>query len=201
MEDDSSIYKLEKGVLTVRDAETGDIVGQSGKWIKPMIHPKYDVGAGDQICELTRRGKTNAQIVAEMGLPGVPTIYHWKTKHPDFAANLKAARQDRGDFYHDQVMEVAAKDIDSKEVSAYKLKTDLYRWGAEKANPGEYGNQTKLTGDVDAPLQIIVDTGIKREGDGCIEGELATGDEQKAIDENDSSGDCNEEEGRSSTDF
>jgi transposase-like protein len=175
MEDDRSVYKLVNGALQVRDIETGELTGESGKWIRPIAVKEYSVPLGDHVCELVRQGNTYNSITDKMGLGSTQTIYRWRNKHPDFEEHLKAARRDRADYYHDQVMEVAQRDIiERDEVSALKLRTDLYKWGAEKANPQEYGAQTKITGDVESPLQIIVDTGIKREEDnGYIQGELA----------------------------
>ena len=102
-------------------------------------------------------------------------------------------------------MDVAQRErIDKDEVSALKLRTDLYKWGAEKANPNEYGVQTKITGDNNAPLQIVVDTGIKREEDNeYIDGELSEEkeDEQEKIDVSPGSSDNDEEEKRDGADL
>ena len=193
MEDDRSVYTLVNGALQVRDIETGEITGESGKWVRPVAVKEYSVALGDHVCDLVRRGDTYNIIATKMNLGSPQTIYRWRNKHPDFDEHLKAARRDRADYYHDQVMEVAQRDrIDKDEVSALKLKTDLYKWGAEKANPQEYGAQTKITGDSNAPLQIMVDTGIKREEDHeYIEGELSEG---KEIDASPSSSDTDEAE-------
>jgi hypothetical protein len=175
MEDNENIYRMVDGALTVLDMETGDKVAESGKWIKPLVHPKYCLPLSERVCMLVRGGRSYKQVAQEMGFPGVQTIYHWRNMHPDFSEDLKAARRDRGDYYHDQVMEIADGEIEKEDVPVLKLRSDIYKWGAEKANPKEYGNQTKITGDSDSPLQIIVDTGIKREGDNeSIDGELAT---------------------------
>ena len=220
MEDDRSVYKLVNGALQVRDIETGEVTGESGQWVRPVSIITYNIPMADQVCELVRQGRTYAQIVERMGLGSVQTIYRWRNKHPDFEENLKAARRDRADYYHDQVMKVADGDIVKEEVAAMKLKTDIWKWGAEKANPQEYGNQTKITGDSNAPLQIMVDTGIKREEDGdeYIDGELAADavgaiqdnleqeesvgkQPQEEIDARTSSGDKDVEEGRPGTDL
>lgn len=203
MEDDQNIYSLTNGVLKVTDIETGDVVGETGKWVRPLIHPKYTVPLSEQICHLVRTGKTYGEIVAEMGLNSVRTIYYWRNHYPDFAEDLRIAKRDRGDYYHDKVMSVAGNEnISKEEVPALKLKADLYKWGAEKANPQEYGAQTKITGDVNAPLQIMVDTGIKREEDEeSIDGELAT--KEVALEEADdpSNGNNDAEEKGAGTDI
>ena len=202
MEDDRSVYKLVNGALQVRDIETGELTGESGKWVRPVAVKEYSVALGEHVCDLVRRGDTYNVITTKMNLGSAQTIYRWRNKHPDFDEQLKAARRDRADYYHDQVMEVAQRaNIDKDEVSALKLKTDLYKWGAEKANPQEYGAQTKITGDTNAPLQIVVDTGIKREEDNdVIEGELADSKPEE-IDASTSSSDNDEEERGASADI
>tara|TARA_R100000781_G_scaffold42115_1_gene29011 strand:- start:4569 stop:5174 length:606 start_codon:yes stop_codon:yes gene_type:complete len=198
MEDDQNIYQLVNGTLKVVDIDTGDTVGESGKWVKPLIHPKYNIGISEQICHLVRNGKTYAEVVEEIGLNSVQTIYYWRNHYPDFAEDLRLARRDRGDYYHDKVMSVANNEsISKEEVPALKLKADLYKWGAEKANPQEYGNQTKITGDANAPLQIVVDTGIKREEDESIDGELATKEVEMEVEEPSHSDNDGEEKGDS----
>ncbi len=134
--------------------------------VMPVAHNKfkYTLEYGDAICNLVREGKTFAQISKQIGIP-THTIYHWRTLHPDFNQRLLAARADRADFFHNKIVEVVENldDVSEDRSSMEKLKIDSYKWLAGVDNPDIYGNKTKISGDPNAPLQIILDTGIRRD--------------------------------------
>ena len=156
--------KLVDGNIVVIDTQTGESLAESGPWVPKIVYPNYSVELGDAICHLVREGLTYKDIIKKIGIKHIQTIYYWKTRHPDFAKNLGAARRDRADVYYDRVMEIAEQDhIEKEDVSGLKLKSELYKWGAEKANP-EYGSKV-VAGGPSGPMQIIIDTGIRRDGD------------------------------------
>ncbi len=159
-----SYTKLIDGNLVIIDAETGESLAESGPWVPKIIYPGYTVEIGDAICHLVREGMIYKEIVDKLGLKYVQTIYVWKTRYPDFGKKLKEARRDRADVYYDRVMEIASDELIDKEmVASLKLRSELYKWGAEKANP-EYGSKVTASGPA-GPMQIIIDTGIRRESD------------------------------------
>jgi transposase-like protein len=156
-----SYTKLIDGNIVVIDAQTGESLAESGPWVPKVIHPTYTPELGDAICHLVREGMTYKQVVGKIGIKHVQTIYSWRTRYPDFARNLKEARRDRADIYYDRVMEIAEQDnIDKEEVAGLKLRSELYKWGAERSNP-EYGTKVTSSGP-SGPMQIIIDTGIRR---------------------------------------
>ena len=53
--------------------------------------------------------------------------------------------------------------VRKEEVAGLKLRSELYKWGAERSNP-EYGTRVTSSGP-SGPMQIIIDTGIRRDGD------------------------------------
>jgi len=161
---EESYTKLVDGNLVVIDSQTGESLAESGPWVPKVIYPTYSVELGDAICHHVREGMLYKSIIHKLGIKHIQTIYFWKSRYPDFAKNLKEARRDRADVYYDKVMEIADQDfIEKEEVSGLKLKTELYKWGAEKANP-EYGSKVTASGP-SGPMQIIIDTGIRRDED------------------------------------
>lgn len=162
--------KLVDGNLIVVNQETGDIMSESGPWVPELKAPPYTVPLGEAICQLVREGNTYKVIVEKLKLKSVQVLYQWRAKHPDFKHKLDEAKKDRADYYHDKVLEIAEKDQIAKEdVPGQKLRTDLYRWAAEKANP-EYSN--KGVQGPSGPMKIIIDTGIRRVEDNPIEAEV-----------------------------
>jgi len=125
----------------------------------------YTVELSDAIAGLVREGKTYKKIAEMVNMPSIHTLYAWKDAYPDFKKKLELARKDRADRYYDRaVEELENRDLATKDdVPLAKFKFDGYMKLAEKGNPADYGQQTKVIGDAAAPLQIIVQTGILRE--------------------------------------
>lgn len=71
----------------------------------------------------------------------------------------KQAKRDRAEYLYDKALVVA------EESGNDRLVVDTMKWSAEKGDPSEFGNKTTVSGDKDNPLQIVIDTGIRREGD------------------------------------
>jgi hypothetical protein len=161
---------LKDGNLSVIDTQTGQCLAESGPWVPQVIYPPYSEELGEAICHMVREGKTYREIVCDLELRQIQTIYIWKSKYAEFEKHLKQARRDRGDVFYDRVIEIADTEcIEKDEVPGLKLKSDLYKWGAERANP-EYG--TKLTASTNTEATtIIIDTGIRRPED-IVEAEI-----------------------------
>lgn len=116
----------------------------------------------DVICQKVVEGHSLTQICGKDGIPPYPTVIRWQQQHPEFKEALQYARQDRSETFHDKAINQAEKSIDS---GADKLRVDTYKWAASVGNPETYGSKTKVIGDKNAPLQLIVDTGIRRPED------------------------------------
>lgn len=135
----------------------------------PKVAWPYNQTTCNHICQLLTEGKTLKEIGATQGFPPTGVIYGWARKYPEFRAEIKKAKEARAEWYADQVMEIAFKDIDPREVNVERLRADILKWGAEVGNPDEYGKKTKISGDANAPIQFIVDTGVRRAEDEPIE--------------------------------
>jgi len=115
----------------------------------------------DFICQKYMEGKTMAEISKLDGVPPKHIIYQWKRKQPDFRKQLIAAKEDRAEYFHDELIDEARSITHKSEAPVAKVKIDALKWAAERGNPKEYGvikEEQKAPG----PLQIIIDTGIRR---------------------------------------
>ncbi len=153
----------ETGKLEKLDTETG-LVLKPEDFYSPKKKKKYNLDDAAKVCALLRSGFPIASLGEEQGLPDIETIYYWKRHHPDFDVAIKEARQYAAEAFANKAINIANNlDGASKdEVQVAKLQIDTYKWVAEKMNPDLYGNKTKIAGDNEQPLTIIVDTGIKR---------------------------------------
>jgi hypothetical protein len=115
----------------------------------------------DLICEKIVTGTPLLRACEELGLR-YSTVCKWRRENADFKEALKMARKDRAEAFHDQALERSA--VATEENSkADKLRIDTLKWAAEKGDPEEFGNQTKVVGDKNQPVVFTISTGINRE--------------------------------------
>ena len=103
-------------------------------------------------------------------MPGFPlseTIHNWKRLFPGFEEMLEASYKDRAYYFQDKIIEDLDEmaNLSKDEVPAKKLQVDTTFKLMEKANPEKFGNNLKISGDAKSPLQFIIDTGVRRQGD------------------------------------
>jgi hypothetical protein len=101
-------------------------------------------------------------------MPTYAQVCRWKREHSEFRESLQRAYEDHADYLVDKVMDVTEKDnnkFSTEEVSAARLEFDALKWQAQVRKPQQYAPNLKLSGDKDAPLTLVVDTGIRRAGD------------------------------------
>ena len=161
------IYKKKKyGLLKtengkkVADPETFPVTGRQKRRV---VYP-YNIDTASAIIESVCEGLTLKDVAAMTGMPPVATIHYWSTKYPDFKRELKVARKIRGEAYADEAIDLARK-TNSMTSRADKLKIDTLKWAAKVNNPEVFSDTIKHTGDAANPLQIVVDTGIRRKTD------------------------------------
>lgn len=164
------ITKDKHGKLQVICLDTGEVLNSD--LVLPQAY-KFDYNVAQLICQEIREGKTLKALGADPKFPSLSVIHHWQRANPSFAAEVKMARQDRADYYHDRVMDIADSVDETTtrdEVTALKFKTDQYKWAAEKGNPSSYGNKTEVSGTIENKVSMIVlNTGIRRRPDVEVE--------------------------------
>jgi hypothetical protein len=125
----------------------------------------YSEILSDLICQSITNGLTLVGACKENKIE-YAVICEWRRTSKAFVEKLKQAKQDRAEFFHDEAVDTARNSGDAK------LHVDAAFRAAEKGDPEAYGTRTKITGDPNAPLQFILDTGIRRQGDaGYVEPE------------------------------
>jgi hypothetical protein len=136
--------------------------GTDPSHIKRTVWP-FNVVTCDLIAEQIMEGLTIKEIGELEGFPPASTITGWlySGRFPEFAAQVKAARKARAEIYADEVIGIA-KTTTKDTVLEDRLKSELYKWGAEVGNPDEFGKRTKVTGDAHQPIAFLIDTGIRR---------------------------------------
>ena len=135
--------------------EFGDIQNITGRF-------RQDIA--DAVCLLVQQGLTFKDVAERLPIRDTTVIFRWRRQYPDFREKLDHARKDAADNFIDKIQTIAdAKEIPKEEVPGARLKVDSYKWLAEKANPQKYSPKSVIAADEDNPLQIVIDTGIKRD--------------------------------------
>jgi hypothetical protein len=155
--------KSASDLLSGRDVEKAVQVKSEKYW---GYHEAY----GHIIANYISQGKTIKEVTELAGMPSRNTISNWQAKNDDFRNLMEQARKDRAEAFHDEIASDISEDhaADKDEIQARKLKLDRLKWLASKGDPERYGDRTKVSGDSNAPLQIVVSTGIIRKP---VEGE------------------------------
>jgi len=157
----------ESGELQVIDMETGEVVSSQTNLIpKETFAFSYELAM--LICQKVAEGATMSQLDSDPEIPPLHIIQHWRRAQPMFDAELKLARKQRADVYHDRVAEIARNAGEMnygsrEEIAGAKLAADQYRWLAEKGNPDAYGNKVTHEGSEEKPITMrVINTGINR---------------------------------------
>lgn len=117
----------------------------------------------DLICASVAKGTGLIKTCEDLSLE-YTLVVRWRREHPEFAEALKEARRDRAEVYHDRALQIAEASTEENAKRA-RIQIDTNKWAAEKANPAEFGNQTKVVGDSTQPISFVVNTGVRRASD------------------------------------
>lgn len=114
----------------------------------------------DVICEkLANRGSLT-KICQEPDMPSYTLLSRWRRVHPEIDEMFARARADRAEAHRDQAME-EADNADEDNVMAQTLKHNAHKWAAG-VDDTKYSPKAKIEATLQAPTQIIVNTGIDR---------------------------------------
>lgn len=165
-------YDENKKLVEV-DCVTGEIVAREVQKEQPW---KYTLPVSKRICDHLRAGKTLTAIAKMSGMPSIGAIYHWRRAFPDFEEQVKLAREYSAEHAHDRIIDIMNETESKEDVHVNEFKVRTLKWLAEKNDPDKYGNKTTIRGDKDAPLKLVVDTGIYYDDKpNTIEGEVING--------------------------
>lgn len=156
----------------VRNPKTNELENiclDTGEVLRPVnIHEmdkyKFNFDTALLICQKIREGATLKLIGDDPTLPSLTVIHYWRRNNATFDEEIKLARKDRAEYYADKVIEIAEEVVDKDDVPVAKFKSDVYKWAAEKGDPGSYGNKIEHTGSNTATTLVVM-TGIERKPD------------------------------------
>lgn len=154
------VLNRESGKYEIICLETGEVVSND-RSVSDLSKYKFNFEQGLMICQAIREGKTLQDISSAPEFPSLHVIAYWRKMNATFDEEIKLARKQRAEYYHDRVIQLANDLGDDANVAVAKFKADQYRWAAEKGDPGSYGNKIEHTGNGNAP-SIVVFTGIDR---------------------------------------
>ena len=149
----------DEGLREHVDGDSGEVLGIQADESEMPGQPFSEVIA-DLICEEIIKGKNITEVARDPRIPGFYTITKWREYNKAFDASIRQAFSARADVQHDRLIEVAEKITTKDEAVVKKPLIEALKWSAEKTNPDQYGQKTKISGDPAAPLQLIIDTGV-----------------------------------------
>lgn len=154
------VLNRETGKYEIVCLDTGEVISQDNK-LSDLSKYKFNFEQGLMICQAIREGKTLQDIDNDSNFPSLHVVAYWRKMNATFNEEIKLARKQRAEYYHDRVIALANETTDDSNVAVAKFKADQYRWAAEKGDPGSFGNKIEHTGNTNA-TSIVVFTGIDR---------------------------------------
>lgn len=169
------IWNANENRYDVIDKTTGKRVLAVNKSDFNFAGSEYSFEAGEVVCDHLRQGESIKQIAAIPGMPSESAIYFWRRQYPEFRRKSDEALQDRAFHYHDKLLAIVEKEsINKDDVPGLKLKADILKWAAEKADPDRFGSR-KQELQVQMPSVIVLDTGINNNNGPSLEELLGKG--------------------------
>lgn len=150
------------GKLATYDIRTGELVSFGGSLVNRESEYLYSPELGEYICSLHMGGMKLSEIVKMEGMPSMGVLNRWRSAVKAFDGGIKLARQYRATMLLEKAEDAIEDAVDRDSTLIAKFKFDALSKLAEKLSPNEYGAQTKVVGDKNQPLQLIVNTGIIR---------------------------------------
>lgn len=139
----------------------------------------YNEEIAEKICEIiatSNKGLSN--ICKDDSMPSRSTVHKWLAANKEFANKYARAKEDQADFLAEEIITIADhsdKDTviihdkngnptraeDKEWTNRSRLRVDSRKWIASKLKPKKYGDKVEVSGNPDAPLQIITGQIIK----------------------------------------
>lgn len=122
----------------------------------------------DVICSRLANGETLLDICDDPNMPSMHTIGRWRRANKEFDTAMIEALKNHADYSADKALRIVEElnQVPFKsEVEKAKLHTDILKWRAQVHKPHNYSPTVKADMNVTMPVQIIVNTGIRRPGD------------------------------------
>lgn len=156
------------GELQIVDMYTGEVVATSSKDDTESEVYVFSYNKAMLICQEVAKGKTLEELGRNPEFPPLHVMTHWKRMDRMFSEELKLARKQRAEYFHDKIIDVAkaahnAEYETREQIANAKLATDQFKWLAERGDPETFGSKVTHEGSVEKPIVMrIINTGITR---------------------------------------
>ncbi|MFN3513911.1 MAG: hypothetical protein ACK41C_12740 [Phenylobacterium sp.] len=87
---------------------------------------RFGAALAEAICERIAAGESWSRICETPGMPGYTTLYAWRRRHPEFAAQLAQAQEAAADRLMARAVEIA-EEATKETLSEAKLKIEALR--------------------------------------------------------------------------
>jgi hypothetical protein len=174
------VYEYDtEGKLLGIDSLTGEVVAaEEGSAITPggVFIPEFSKNSRwtyhPAICEIIFKelskpeGKLS-KICDGKKLPPLYTVYRWRKEYEELDRAISLGRQARAETLHDEMLEDTKSikeeegDISGQELQVKKHVYERLKYLAAVNDPNTYGNRTKVSGDSDQPVNIVISTGVR----------------------------------------
>lgn len=136
---------------------------------------KYTPELGELICARIGKGESLNAVAKDIGIPEC-TVRRWEQDQPEFATRYARAREERADFWADQIVQISddgsndtyelddgSKKVEHDHIQRSRLRVDTRKWLMARMAPKRYGEfqRTELTGADGGALKIVVNFGEK----------------------------------------
>ena len=137
------------------------------KALVPSVHSTWDVPFNpivvDLMCQKVLEGMGITEICGLPGFPTYTTYTRWRREHSWIDDAIGKAKVDRAERARDEILQIAKAAVSSKDpINATNTKIDALKWSAGIDDPHRYSPKAKVEGVINAPTQIIIQTGIDR---------------------------------------
>ena len=124
------------------------------------------------ICQRIAMGEGLSSICKDAGMPSYSVVSRWRREVAGFRQMLSGAYEDRAETLRDKILEMEERigestwdKEDATLLQSLRQRFELLKWGAQVDAPGKYSDKLKISGDKDAPLSFVIETGVRRVGD------------------------------------
>jgi hypothetical protein len=111
----------------------------------------YNTEVAAEIFERMVDGQSLRTICKAPGMPGLTTLFEWRSAYPEFAEQYAHAREAQADAHVEEILDAARQAVKAKsseKVQGYRLLVDTLKWRASKMKPRSYGDKLLLEAEV-----------------------------------------------------
>lgn len=121
----------------------------------------YQPALVDELCADIVAGGSLTMLCDGNKYPPYAQFCRWRRLHPEINLQLEEARRDRAERMRDLAIAHAMEATNKNDAPAAQLKAEIHKWAAS-TDDARYKQNAKVDVSLNAPTQIIVQTGIER---------------------------------------